>query len=669
MAPLSSKRKILKKLLERYERALVIGTGAVLLSVFLMNLEFNWIESALYDFRMRTGNETTPSEEIVLLSVDDRTLTSLDELAPAPLEHHVRLLELLEQVHPRSIGYLVDMNRVAQAYSDQVRSEWGTRFVGVASRLENQGTPFILGTPFDINGEVVPPYPLSVVSHAVSVIHKDGNVFGEDKITRRALVSLYGKPSFHVELAHRLGLRNSESSIRGQFTDPSIEASYFFFRYSGATGYGPRAKAKTDYKIYSMIDVLEGKIPKSKLENKIILVGSMSRTDSDDYAFTPYSKRPFVNPKLVIHANILDAVLNNRGIVRSPDWLNWITTLLVTAFVIWSVFTYTPLYGVFNTLVLAIGFLFVGQILFSIRGLWIREAQPLVGIFLSYYLAVPYRLIQEYKRRWDYQQKNEILMQVEELKTNFLRLVTHDLKTPVARIQGLAEMVLRKSSSRLEPSERENVENIMKSTEELNHFITSVLELTKIESNRITLNLESKDINQVLERLTERFAPQSKSMDIRLNLELEPLFPIRIDASLITKVLTNIIDNAMKYSPKGSTVTIRTTDHGETIEIAIIDQGIGLSEEELSSLFTRFYRAKNDQTTKVSGTGLGLYLTKFFVEAHAGRVEVESEKNQGSTFKIILPTNLKIENIQPGLTTLSSSSINKGANHVSSTRS
>ena len=663
-------RKLIKAMLERHERKLVIGLGSALLTAFLMNLEFNWIESSLYDFRMRTGSQATPSEEIVLLSVDDRTLTSLDELAPVPLEHHVRLLELLEQVRPRSIGYLVDMNRVAQAYAEQVKSQWGGRFVGVASRLENEGIPFILGTPFDINGEVVPPFPLSSVPHAVSVIHKDGNVFGEDKITRRALISLYGKPSFHVDLARRLTGRSPDFTLRGQFADPSIEASYFFFRYFGATGYGPRAGAKTEYKVYSMIDVLEGRVPRSKLENKTILVGSMSRTDSEDYAFTPYSKRPFVNPKLVVHANILDAVLQNKGIIRSPDWLNWVATFLVTAFVIWSVFTYTPLYGVFNTLVLAFGFLVVGQALFSIRGLWIREAQPLVGIFLAYYLAVPYRLIQEYKRRWDYQQKNEILMQVEELKTNFLRLVTHDLKTPVARIQGLAEMVLRKAAPRLDDSEKENVRHIMKSTEELNHFISSVLELTKVESNRVTLNLESKDINQVLERIAERFDAQAKAMDIRLNLELEPLFPFRMDASLITKVLTNVIDNAMKYSAKGSSVTVRTRDLGATVEISVIDQGIGLSPEELTNLFTRFYRAKNDQTSQVSGTGLGLYLTKFFVEAHAGRVEVESETGKGSTFKVILPTDLKSEPVQPGLKTVSNPSLsNQGANNASRTRS
>lgn len=644
-----------KGLLEKFEKPFMIGTGAILLTAFLMNLEFNMLESSLYDFRMRMGAQPYPSQNIALITVDDNTTSRLEEFSPLPLDQHVRFLETLEKYNPKAVGYLVDMSRVVQSYPELLKTEWSARFVGVASRMETKGVPFILGTPFDVNGEVVPPYPLSAVPHSVAVIHKDGNVFGEDKITRRALLSLYGKSVFHREMAERLGAIDPNSTIRGQFTESVVDADYFFFRYHGPTAYGQNIEKTTQYPVYSFIDIMEGRIGARELQDKIILVGTMSRDDSSDYTFTPYSKRGFVNPKIVVHANILDSVMNNRGIIRAPGLLNAICTFLVTGFVIWSVFTYTPLYGVFNTITLALGFLLVGQVLFSIRGLWIREAQPLVGIFLAYYLAVPYRLIQEYKSRWDYQRKNEILMQVEELKTNFLRLVTHDLKTPVARIQGLAEMVLRKTASKIEAPEQEHLKHIMNSTEELNHFITSVLELTKVESNRVRLQLESKDVNLLVEQALERFAPQSQSMSITLEMNLEPLFPIKVDTSLITKVLHNLIDNAMKYSLAGSTVWVTTREIDSFVEISVVDQGIGLSSDELSNLFTRFYRAKNDQTTVVSGTGLGLYLTKFFIEAHQGRVEVQSEKGKGSTFKIFLPTELVIadgETVRPGLKTV-----------------
>lgn len=312
-------------------------------------------------------------------------------------------------------------------------------------------------------------------------------------------------------------------------------------------------------------------------------------------------------------------------------------TFLVTAIVLWWIMTSTPLYGVFATFTLALAFIFISQALFQIRGLWIRESQPLVGIFVGYYLAVPYRLIKEYKKRWDYQRKNEILTQVEELKTNFLSLVTHDLKTPVARIQGLAEVLMRSGAERLNGRDFETLKHIVRSTEELNHFISSILELSKVESNRIHLNLASKDINQLIEKSLEGFAAQARARQIEILSDLEPLFPVKIDASLISKVINNLVDNALKYSPPGSEIRIRSREVDEWIEISVQDQGIGMSDEERESLFTRFYRAKNDTTTAISGTGLGLYLTKYFIEAHQGHVEVQSEKGKGSTFKIFLP--------------------------------
>ncbi len=623
-----------KKWIARFEKPALILGSAFFLTAVLMNLEFNLLESSLYDFRMTHSPSVFPNPDIVVVTIDEATTKGLGELSPLPLNFHTKVLEVLEKYNPKAIGYLVDMNRVSELDPDKYRGDSSRTFVELAKKLKARGIPVLLGTPFDVMGEILPPYPLSELPSSLAVIHKDGNVFSEDKITRRALTYLNNKPVFHIQLAQELGYLSAGRLPRGSFYVPELDGYQFFFRYHG----------QAPYPHLSFLSLLENKILDPNLLNgKILLIGTLSKDDSTDYAFTPYSKKSFTNPKIFVHANILDSILQNDGIRRAPAWINWSMTFALTSFVIAWVMSSTPLYGVFSTLGLIVAFVLIELFLFNTKGLWIRASQPLVGIFVSYYLIVPYRLILEYKKRWDFQRKNEILVQVEELKTNFLSLVTHDLKTPVARIQGLAELILKKARERLVDKDTEALKNIITSTEDLNRFISSILELSKLESNQIQLSFESKDPNQIIERSIENFKTLYKTKNIKISTQLEPLFPIKLDATLISKVINNLIDNAIKYSHPESEILVQTREFGEWIEISIQDYGIGMTENEKKNLFTRFYRAKNEQTSKVAGTGLGLYLTKYFVEAHAGRVEVESELCKGSLFKIFLPIEMPKE--------------------------
>jgi signal transduction histidine kinase len=631
---------VTKPILQKLEKPAIILAAAAVLTAILVNIEFNLLEANLYDFRMAHGPQPAPSSDIVTIAIDDATVESMNDFSPLPLMQHVKLLEAIEKMHPKAVGYLVDMNRVNQANPEMIKGEWGTRFVSAANRLLSTGVPFLVGTTFDVTGEMLPPYPLNSLPHAVAIVHKDGNVFSEDKTTRRALTTLNDKPVFHLDLAQKLGFASPNHLPRGSFFVPEAGGNYFFFRYHGKPVLPvtkERAKLRLPYKIISFADVLDGKADPSALQGKIVLVGTLCRDDSSDFAFTPYSRSSFANPKLLLHANILNSIMEDDGIRRAPQWLNWIITFAVAVFVLWWVLNSTPLYGVFATLALTTVFIASITIIFATHGFWIKASQPLLAIFAGYYLAVPYRLIREYKKRWDYQRKNEVLVQVEELKTNFLSLVTHDLKTPVARIQGLAEVLLAKAGERLNERDKITVSNIISATDELNRFISSLLELNRIESNRVHLNIESRDVNQIIEKSVEGFKAQARANGLRVVTELEPLFPIKIDVSLLSKVLNNLIDNAIKYSPAASQVSVVSREIGDHVEISVQDQGIGMTEEEQQKLFSKFFRAKNDTTTKIAGTGLGLYLTKFFVEAMNGQVEVKSQKGSGSTFIIRLP--------------------------------
>jgi signal transduction histidine kinase len=635
--------------LKKFEKPIVTLLGSLSLTAVLLNLDFSLLEANLYDFRVSRGIQTQADPRILLVTLDDATASSVDEFSPLPLDLHARFMEALEKHSPRGVGYLVDLNRVNQVNPELFQKEWGDRFVNSARRMQANGTIVMLGTPYDVTGELIPPFPLSTLPHSVAVVHKDGNVFAEDKITRRALVELADKPVFHLEFARQLDLVPQTRLPRGSFLVPEVEGEYFFFRYHGSPVL--RADKSLPYTRVSFHEILNGTVSPEILRDKIVLVGTLSKEDSSDFAFTPYSKVSFTNPKIAIHANILDSVIHDDGIVRADKWVNWLATFTVTTIVITWVMNFTPMYGVFATISLGSAFLLFGMFLFQSKGFWIRQSQPLVGIFVAYYLVVPYRLIREYKTRWDYQRKNDILLQVEELKRNFMSLVTHDLKTPVARIQGLAETLLRRSGEVMTSADAQNLEHIIYSTEELNRFISGILELSRIESNRLHLNIESKDINRLIERALELFEPQAIARQIKITTQLEPLFPIKLDASLISKVLNNLIDNAIKYSPQGSEIRVETREINDRIEISIHDQGIGMSDEEKQNLFTRFYRAKNDTTTRVPGTGLGLYLTKYFVEAHAGTVRVESTIGQGSVFHISLPLEAPAESTLPSLNT------------------
>lgn len=633
---------------------MTILVAAALLTGFLLQIEIDFIEGTLYDARMKwsRGSETS---DIVLVAIDDKTTKTLNELAPLPLDFHTRFLESLVSFKPQAIGYLVNMNHVSQINPELFTSDSGKRFVDAARKLESAGVPFIFGTPFDINGETLPPFPLSALDHSIAVIHKDGNIFAEDNVSRRALAWIYGRPAFHLAIANRTGRVSDSFLPGGTFDVPEVDGKYFFFRYHGETSWLDPPNESSHYERFSFIDILEGRVDPAKLSGKTILVGTLIRGNPGDFVLTPFSRKNFSNPKLLVHANILDTVLHNDSIFVAPGWLNAVLTFIVVLSVTWWVLAFTPLYGLAATIGLVLTVLGLGFALFQgfgpVPGIWIHESHPIAGIFLSYYLTVPYRLIVEYKKRWEYQRRSELLTQVEELKTNFLSLITHDLKTPVARIQGLSETLLHKAAERLTDGDHQTVIQVLSATDELNRFISSLLELTQVESRGIVMQIESKDINSLIEKAVDSFKAQANSRGIRIETKLEPLFSVKLDPSLVSKVLNNLIDNAIKYSPTGSLVTVSSAETTDGVEVIVHDQGIGMSEDELKNIFTKFYRAKNDTTTRIAGTGLGLYLTRFFVEAHGGSVSVESKPGVGSCFKIKLPTTPVVLNeaTRPGL--------------------
>ena len=180
------------------------------------------------------------------------------------------------------------------------------------------------------------------------------------------------------------------------------------------------------------------------------------------------------------------------------------------------------------------------------------------------------------------------------------------------------------------------------------------------------MNLQSKDVNQILESIVLKLRFSAQAKQILVKTDFETLFPIKVDADLLSKVLSNLLDNAIKYSPESTVVTVSTREIENFVEIMIQDQGIGIPDSELQNLFSRFYRIKNDATYKVKGTGLGLYLSRYFIEAHRGTIRVQSNES-GTRFVIRLPMDLQpADLVSPGLKTQfkNNTSVQKGKDYA-----
>ncbi|RYZ98189.1 MAG: HAMP domain-containing histidine kinase, partial [Proteobacteria bacterium] len=189
----------------------------------------------------------------------------------------------------------------------------------------------------------------------------------------------------------------------------------------------------------------------------------------------------------------------------------------------------------------------------------------------------------------------------------------------------------------LKVEQQEEMRQILESTENLDKFISKILNLTKVESNEIKLNKRSKDLNKILEQCVAKLSFQARSKDIQVQLALDPLFPIRLDPALLTQVFTNIVDNAIKYSPPGSQVRVSSREDGDKVEVTVEDSGLGLEEKEMAQLFTKFFRGNSHPGDPAKGSGLGLYLSRYFIELHEGTVEAYSRPGEGMRFVIRLP--------------------------------
>jgi len=223
-------------------------------------------------------------------------------------------------------------------------------------------------------------------------------------------------------------------------------------------------------------------------------------------------------------------------------------------------------------------------------------------------------------------------------KTDFISAVSHELRTPLTSIKGYAAILLSEKLGRLPESVKERLEKINRHSDELTHLVNDLLDISRIESGKITMKEEVRDLKDIVEAASDLLAEQLKTKEIRLEVNVpKDAFKIRVDPNQIERVFINLIGNAIKFTPAKGKITVRSSSGDGFIQTDITDTGIGIPQNALGAIFEEFYRVDNPINQEVKGTGLGLSLVKHIVEAHKGRIWVKSKLQEGSTFSFTLP--------------------------------
>jgi len=228
----------------------------------------------------------------------------------------------------------------------------------------------------------------------------------------------------------------------------------------------------------------------------------------------------------------------------------------------------------------------------------------------------------------------ESLSRAETLRRNMTADIAHELRTPLSVIRANLEAIL---DGVFQPS-RDNVSSIHKESVLLSRLVDDLQELALAEAGQLRIEPEPTDLVALVERVVTGVVARAEREGVALVKDLAPDLPsISVDSQRIGQVLSNLIDNALRHSSEGGKVTVRARQAGQTVQVDVVDEGPGLSPEELSLAFERFYRGDKARSRKTGGAGLGLSIVRQLVEAHGGRVWVESTEGQGATFSFTLP--------------------------------
>jgi len=237
----------------------------------------------------------------------------------------------------------------------------------------------------------------------------------------------------------------------------------------------------------------------------------------------------------------------------------------------------------------------------------------------------------------DLDARNKHLVELNDLKTRFLGMAAHDMRTPLASIGGFSQILIDGASQMAEPEKEDFLTRIRNLSRQMLGMINDLLDVTVIESGQLNLDLIERSLNETLLNRLPLFELLADKKNILIDAQLETLPPMPFDECRIHQVFDNLLGNAVKFSPAGSRIVVSLDAEGEFARVTVRDEGPGLCEADKNRLFDGFQKLNPRPTGGEKSTGLGLLIARKMVEAHGGKLTVESAPGKGSTFGFMLP--------------------------------
>lgn len=379
---------------------------------------------------------------------------------------------------------------------------------------------------------------------------------------------------------------------------------------------------------YALSEILYDEVPADAFTNRIILIGA--ETSSGPVYMTPIGT--LSRTEILAHAT--DTVLGNKWIKRLPFGWYAIAFFVLMLLAVFLITTYPQSVALFFILWIGTLLAALSAWVFDTFYFWTPAYSPFVLLGTTWIIFIGYQATKIERKNFHLQQEQQYLQELEQLKNNFVSLISHDLKTPIAKIQAIVDRLLTQHQQ--VPELGQDLRSLRLFSDELNRYIQSILKVLRVESRDFKINMDVGDINEVIEEALQQLRPLAREKNITININLEPMFSLEFDTTLIKEVIINLVENAIKYTPAGGLIDVISKESDDFVEVVVQDNGEGIKPEDMEKVWGKFTRG-SDQDMKTKGTGLGLYLVKYFIELHGGKVKMESAIGQGTKVSFTLP--------------------------------